>query len=89
MLRNPKSIVTNVSHSVIPAARAYYRTMLIAIDANIDSRAARMAQRDPEIGANLVTRIQRSGAAITAEAVIIKNAHSVGAVWLLIQWLIA
>lgn len=89
MLRNPKSIVTNVSRSVIPAAPAYYRTMLITIDANIDSRVARMAQRGPEIGANLITRIQRPGTTITAEAVIIKNAHRVGAAWLRAQWLIA
>lgn len=84
-----QTIIANVSRSVISTARSMYRTTVIAIDADIDIRAARIMQRGREIGATITARIQRPNIAVTADAVIINNTEIADAGRSLVGWLTA
>ncbi len=68
-----KTVITNVSRTIIAGARLRFRTFVIEITASPDVLAARLAGRGRETSTDIAARIARNVTPITPDSVIVND----------------
>jgi ribose 1,5-bisphosphokinase len=68
-----KTVIVNVSRTIIAGARQRFRTFVIEITASPDVLAARLAGRGRETAADIAARIARNVAPIRPDSVIVND----------------